>query len=296
MKIIVQVLVSICFPFVLSSQIWKYPSSAYQYHHKINLNHDINSKKGVKIMSIKVFTENDTLSAYTKYDKSGRVIEYKSEYDIDTTFYFYEKSQLWSSVRLGHTGKITTRQILYENDTISSIHTNFLNGKDISKFYYDSSVNLIKAIHNDSIVEEFIYSNNKLITYFKSVKGVVKDKMDFSYSGDTVFYSYYIFPNNKEKLIEETYGVFKDKNLILINTKTNYGGNTPSVVRYKFKDNKRGKILESWEEYSSNQNNFEEGKFKEVFTYNKKGNLEKRELISKNEKPRILCQYFYIYY
>jgi hypothetical protein len=55
-------------------------------------------------------------------------------------------------------------------------------------------------------------------------------------------------------------------------------------------------LLKSWEEYLSDDNKYEQGRYTETFSYDKSGKLIKRELISKTEKPRTLCEYFYVYY
>lgn len=284
------------FPFFLSSQIWKYPPSPFQYHHSIDLNDDIVNRKGIKSMSINVYIENDTLNAYTKYDTKGRIIEYKSEYDEDTIFYSYKKGLLWSATKYGRSENKVKRIIKYHKDAIISIQTNFPSRIDISRFYYDDKMNIIKAIHNDTIIEDFGFNDMKLISYSKTISGVMKEKMTFSYGLDTVFYSNYIFPNNQEHLVEEIYGIFKNDHLTEITTKESYGGNNVLSKKYYFQYDSSGKLIKSWEEYLSGDNGYEQSRYTETFSYDKNGQLIKRELISKTENPRTLCDYFYVYY
>lgn len=281
-------------PFISNSQIWKYPPSPFLYSDGIYLNENHLQKSGIEIMNVRVYQGNDTLIAYTKYDKKGRVLEYKSEFDLDTTFYQYKKNNYWFSAKIGANGKKIKRHIEIEKDTISSIETVYSNRKSLSKFFYDSNKQIIKAIHNDSVIQFFTFENNQLIGYTKRTNGILKDSMNYHYSGDTVFYASYLINKNEIYKSEEVNGIFEQGKLIRINSLEYYGGNNWFTRRYFFNYNEQGKILESGEEFPT-ENDYERG-YTEVFYYNENGLLKSRIIISKNNTSIPLCDYYYEMY
>ncbi len=282
------------FPIVSNAQIWKYPPSPFLDRDEIDLNLNYQQNRGVKVMMVKVYQGNDTLTKYTKYDKKGRVIECKSENDTDTSIYSYKKNNYWSSFKIGTNGEKIKRVIKIKNDTISSIETLYSNGKHLSKFYYDSNGQIIKAIHNDVDIQFFTYLNKQLIGYAEKSNGVLKDSMSFRYSGDTVFYMSYRNFENEISKHDETYGVFQNSRLIQINKKDNYVAQNLYTERYFFITDEQGKVHETGIEYLVN-NEFQRY-YSEVYNYNEKGLLKSRVLFFNDKSSRILCEYHYEMY
>lgn len=297
MKIRVSITLSLflfTLPFISKAQIWKYPPSPFLYSDEIDLNQNIHQKKGIHVMNVKVYQGNDTLIAYTKYDKKGRVIEYKSEFDSDTTFYSYKKKNYWSSVKIGTNGVKIKRQIKTKNDTISLIETFYSNRNSLSKFYYDSNRQIIKAIHNGIDIQCFTYSNKQLIGYVEKSNGILKDSMNFRYSGDTVYYSTYLISQNEISKYEEIYGVFQKSRLVQINTLENYVVENLKNQRFFFTYDEQGKIQETGIEYLVNSEYKRD--YTEVFDYNEKGLLKSRILFFNNNTSKPLCEYYYEMY
>lgn len=297
MKIRVTIIVHLflfTLPFISNAQIWKYPPSPFLYSDEMYLNENHQQNIGIKSMKVKVYQGIDTLIAYTKYDKKGRIIEYKSELDADTAFYQYKKNNYWISVKFGAKGKQIKRHFKIKKDTISSIEKIYTNGKSLSKYYYDSNQHITKAIHNDSVIQFYTYSNNQLIGYSERTNGILKDSMNYHYSGDTVFYSSYLILQNEIYKSEEVYGIIHEGKLIQINSLEYYGGKNWITRRYFFNYNEQGKLVETGEEYPVN-NEFERD-YTEVFNYNENGLLKSRILIFKNHTSKPLCEYYYEMY